>query len=197
MRSLFFNSDKRWSNSVFFNMQNLGYYSGEGAITTHGPGTSTGLFKELGNDYDFSYEPMGYSDGISKEHDYIQETTIIQPQGWLEDTRTLASDLLVLYKAKIGLEKGFSKSREDHDRLVKMELHFSNLIVYKYWKIQQLKLDDRDPSKAESQLKIIFTDWKPQTKEQKAAKRYLKRTGGAADESKRGTVKEIAKKKPS
>jgi|GEM_PF-2981392 len=63
------------------NLANSGYYSGSGSITKYGPGTSEGDYKELDNDYDFSYAPMSKSDEISKEHDMVQEFSINQPQG--------------------------------------------------------------------------------------------------------------------
>ena len=70
------------------------------------------------------------------------------------------------------------------------------MIVYKMWKIQELRRRGFDPSKPENQLKVILSDWKPTNKKDKASKRVLQATGGAASESERNKVRPVAKKTP-
>jgi hypothetical protein len=173
-------------------MKVIGYYSGAGSITKFGPGPDNHQYDELNNDYDFSYTPMGIADKISKQHDLIQETTISQPQGFLEDTRTASSDMLLLFFAKKNLGQG--NSYEDNDRIFKIKIFFSALLSYKAWKIGEMKRQNFDHSKPENQLRIILSDWHPTTKTQKSYKMNLIRSGGDAKENERNTVKEVPKK---
>jgi RHS repeat-associated protein len=183
------------SNSILLNNDVIGYYSGAGAITKFGPGLSNGNYSELKNDYDFSYKPMGYADEISKEHDYIQETTIKQPQGWLEDTRTIASDFRLLYKS-LNPNLIFCKSAEDVDRTLKINAFFTMVLQYKSWKINEMKKNGLDINKPESQLKIILKDWNPSSMDLKATKFLLNKTNGGATEKERNTVKPVQLKIP-
>ncbi len=183
--------------SLFFNFSHSGYYSGAGSITKYGPGTSTGLYPELNNDYDFSYTPMNRADEISKEHDMTQENTIIQPQGWLEDVRTLPSDIVLKYKVDQALKKSHWESEEDKNRLKNMQTFFDKVIMYKMWKIRHMRYLKIDETQIDNQRKVILRDWKtiPGTKEW-FAKLVLLGSGGGASEEERNSVKPVQLKKP-
>lgn len=172
-----------------------GYYSGPGSITKFGPGLSSGDYKELNNDYNFSYTPMSHADAISKEHDLSQNIGISQPQGWLEDVRTLPSDMVLLYKAKNALFQG--GSQEDNNRISNMYTPFNHVYTYKVWKIGEMKRQKIDPTQPGNQLKIIFSDWHPKFfSNEWIAKQLLGRSGGGTKDSERNTIKPIAKKTP-
>ena len=108
-------------NSInIFNFENSGYYSGPGSITKFGPGPKGvgDKYKYLDYEYDYSYAPMGKADELSKEHDMIQEFSIYKPQGWLEDTRTLMSDEILMSGVEEALKNKTWNSEEDHARLI-------------------------------------------------------------------------------
>jgi RHS repeat-associated protein len=175
------------------NLANSGYYSGSGSITKYGPGTSEGDYKELDNDYDFGYAPMGKADEISKEHDMIQEFSINKPQGWLEDTRTLMSDELLMDRVTQALDNKSWNSDEDYTRLKRMKSFFEKVIEYKKWKVGEMDKKGYDKDKAENQRKIILKDWKGGSW---WTRKVLKMSGGGASEKDRNTVKPEAKKTP-
>jgi RHS repeat-associated protein len=187
----------RQSRSLYFNGGNSGYFSGAGSITKFGPGPEGGAYSELSNNYDFSYEPMSFSDAISKRHDMLQEQNINQTQGWLEDVRTLKSDRILLSDAKRGIIFNQTNSREDLIRTTNITIFFSAVIRYKEWKKQkmlELKLDVNSPS---DQRKVILSDWKPAfLTEDWYAKQLRQLSGGGAKEKDRGVVKPISKKNP-
>jgi RHS repeat-associated protein len=176
-----------------------GYYSGGGSITKFGPGLSNGRYSELNNDYDFSYRPMSYADAISKSHDMMQEKEIVQPQGWLEDVRTLKSDKILLSRAETGVFEtlGEEYSREDFLRTSKIVTFFSAVVRYKNWKVGEMQKQGLDINSAADQRKVILSDWKPKfLSKDWFAKRLMSASGGGATESQRNTVKPVEKKKP-
>jgi len=189
----------RQSKSLYNADEFSGYYSGSGSITKFGPGTTTGKYSELNNDYDFGYKPMSYADAISKNHDYMQETEIKQPQGWLEDVRTLRSDRILLQNAELGVLEtlGEEYSKEDFLRTSKIATFFSAVVRYKNWKVGEMQRQHLDINSAKDQLKVIFGDWKPKfLSKDWFAKRLLGKSGGAASEDRRNTVKPLPKTTP-
>ena len=183
------------------NLTYSGYYSGPGSITKFGPGLKENQTTYLDNDYDFSYKPMGVADRISKEHDFTQETTIHQPQGWLEDVRTLPSDHVLLDESEDALFDmtvakiaGHSNTpTEDYVRISKMTAFFSMVIAYKEWKYNEMLKRGLDPDSHRDQNKIIIDDWQPSSMSGKIAKLILEMSG---PKNKRGEVKPIAQKQP-
>jgi hypothetical protein len=185
--------------SKYLNFTYSGYYSGPGSITKYGPGPSnTDKFSYLSNGYDFGYSPMGYSDKISKSHDFTQNEAIKQPQGWLEDVRTLSSDIELLQAAKDGLVGGAKfKSKEDRLRTQNIATFFSAVIAYKEWKASTMIDKGYDITKTGDQLKVILSDWKPETfSADWFAKIILMASGGGASEKERNTVKPPPQTKP-
>jgi RHS repeat-associated protein len=188
---------KRWQmkQRKILNLTNHGYYSGPGSITKYGPGLKKGRWKELNNDFDFNYQPMGFADKISYDHDLTQELTIQQPQGWLEDVRTLASDRTLLDAAKTGLQQGTANNvREDLLRTRKIAKFFTMLIAYKEWKEQEMRRQGLDPNNIEHQSQVILSDWKPTSMKQKVYKALLKLSGGGLKRKDRGKVKPVEQK---
>jgi len=188
----------RQSKSLYWNEEFSGYYSGTGSVTKFGPGPLRGGYDYLNNDYDFDYKPMGYSDFISKKHDKMQEEEILQPQGWLEDVRTLKSDNILLTEADaVTLFNDPTNSREDWLRTKAISTFFSAVIRYKEWKIREMIRDKYNPNSASDQLKVIFSDWHPKfLSKDWFAKRLLSLSPGPAKENERNTIRPVPKKSP-
>lgn len=167
--------------SRILNVKNSGYYSGTGAITFAGPGYKEDESTEyFGRQYDFSYKPMGYADQISKDHDIMQEVEIVQPQGWLEDTRTLKSDRILVDAIRYGLENKLTNSKEDLTRTKNMKSFFNMVMMYKEWKVRKLESQGYDINNPEHQNKVLLKDWRPSIFKTRKwiAKQLLKRSGG-------------------
>jgi len=181
--------------SKLLSIKNSGYYSGAGSITHAGPGLEENATQYMNNQYNFGYKPMNYSDKISLEHDVMQEIEIVQPQGWLEDTRTLKSDRILLQAAKDGLKEDLTDSKEDVARTKNIKIFFSLAIIYKEWKLKKMAKDGYDVNSISDQRKVILKDFHPtifKTK-QWVAKIILTLSGGGA---KSREVKPAEKKSP-
>lgn len=181
--------------SKILSIANSGYYSGSGAITLAGPGLEENGTGYLNNQYDFGYKPMNYADKISLDHDAMQEIEIVQPQGWLEDTRTLKSDRILLQAAKDGIKNNLVGSKEDLARTKNIKTFFSLAIIYKEWKLNQMASKGYDANSISDQRKVILKNWHPTIFKPKQwfAKMILTLSGGGA---KSNSVKPVEKKSP-
>ena len=129
----------------------------------------------------------------------MQEKEIAQPQGWLEDVRTLKSDNILLSRAETGVIEtlGEEYSREDFLRTSKIVTFFSAVVRYKNWKVAEMERQKLDVNSAADQRKVILSDWKPKfLSKDWFAKRLMSASGGGATENERNTVKPVEKKKP-
>jgi hypothetical protein len=170
--------------SKILNFKNSGYYSGSGSITSAGPGIQgDNATQYFNNQYDWGYTPMNYSDKISKDHDRSQEIEIVQSQGWLEDTRTLKTDYVLLQAATDGVKnRSLLNSKEDLQRAKNIKLFFTQVIIYKEWKQRELQKRGYNPEAMENQKILILKDWHPSIFQprQLLAKIILTLSGGGA-----------------
>jgi len=156
-----------------------GLFMGAGAVTTVGPLYDI-IKSGAGNTYDWSQSPIDGVDAAAKKHDLAHDA-IDNYQGWLEDSRTLASDRELVedfdayyneHKAPwwklytTGAVRGIDKytGREASDEALfaakSGSIFFGMVNRYKEWKIGQLESMGLDPYAAENQGAVSIDDYK-------------------------------------
>jgi hypothetical protein len=152
---------------------------GSGAVSFAGPKYKI-MKGGTGNTYDWSQAPIDGVDAAAKKHDLAQED-IDNCKGWLEDSRTLASDLELVedfdayyneHKAPFwkfyttGAVSDIDKysGREASDEALftakSGSIFFGIVIRYKEWKIGQLQNMKLNPYAAENQGAVSIDDYK-------------------------------------
>jgi hypothetical protein len=136
--------DTRWDQQQTGGNSDFAYhglYSGPGSITKDGGAGST--------NYDFSFQPIDWSDAIAKRHDmdYAAATATGEKYaGFLEDVRTLQADKDMvqrindykdIFKDVQGVETPYrtSWSGEMEFSMKGQSIVISTLAIYKQWKI--------------------------------------------------------------
>ena len=134
-----------------------GLYSGAGAITDW-----------AGND-DFSFQPVDLADAIAKEHDRdYANVASSNYKGFVEDTRTLAADDLMVDRVnslltssaplarQYGLETPFRGgfSGEMYRALAGQSLFIGTLANYKGWKSTRMQSLGLSPDKPQDMAKV-------------------------------------------
>lgn len=134
-----------------------GLYSGAGAITDW-----------AGND-DFSFQPIDLADAIAKEHDRdYANVASLNYKGFVEDTRTLTADILMVNRVnsvltssaplarQYGLETPFRGgfSGEMYRALGGQSLFIGALANYKGWKSNRMQSLGLSPDKPQDMAKV-------------------------------------------
>ncbi len=126
-------------DNAFQSATTHGLYSGAGSITYWANGT----------DYDFTWRPIDIADAIAKAHDmdYAEVVREGNPQGYVEDVRTLEADLIMVRRVDAvlnglaiqGVEEPVRAdiSGETEAALLGQRVVINWFAIYKRWKIDQ------------------------------------------------------------
>jgi len=137
--------------------------------TRHGLYSGAGLITDAAGDYDFSFQPVDIADAIAKEHDmnYANAQQVQDRFGFVEDTRTLGADNIMVGKvnrallgnfsaSSLGVEQPFRSgtSGEMTAALGGQNIFIGMLSNYKQWKSNALKSFGFSPDKPQDIARI-------------------------------------------
>jgi RHS repeat-associated protein len=154
VKHIFYNTDgvifkPIWDNKRSFSMKTHGLYSGPGSISYRG-------IQESG-EYDFNWEPIDEADAIAKRHDKNYENDAGENYwGYVDDTRTLNADKIMLAEVRSLLESDIDIAQETRIAAKGQQSFIGILAEYKTWKIGKLKSMGLSDSKPEEFMKVTL-----------------------------------------